>query len=54
MQRSDWGQFERGFDGENPRNSEQETKGLKERLGVGRLGAMMRELEGLRLSGDHT
>lgn len=43
-QRSDWGQF--GFDGDG----EQESKGgLKDRFGVGRLGAMMKELEGMRI-----
>jgi len=50
-QRSDWGQFERKFDGDDS-TGELESKGLKERFGVGRLGSMMKELEGLRLGGD--
>ncbi|KDQ08839.1 hypothetical protein BOTBODRAFT_37533 [Botryobasidium botryosum FD-172 SS1] len=49
-QRSDWAQFERKFDGEDT-STELEGKGLKERFGVGRLGNMMKELEGLRLGG---
>lgn len=50
-QRSDWAQFERKFDGDDTA-TELEGKGLKERFGVGRLGSMMKDLEGLRLGGD--
>ncbi|KZT29267.1 exocyst complex component Sec10 [Neolentinus lepideus HHB14362 ss-1] len=50
-QRSDWGQFERGFndEGEDTVTGLPESKGLKQRLGVGRLSMMMKDLEGLRL-----
>ncbi|KAL0570609.1 Exocyst complex component 5 [Marasmius crinis-equi] len=45
--RSDWGQFEKGFDdGEPEEGSIAETKGLKDRFG--RLSVMMKDLEGLR------
>ncbi|KAI0050185.1 exocyst complex component Sec10 [Auriscalpium vulgare] len=52
-QRSDWGQFEKGFN-----NSEEgdvmgvgpaESKGLRDRFGMGRLSMMMKDLEGMRL-----
>lgn len=53
-QRSDWGQFEKGFDGPGGSNAEEvgsaaESKKLKDRLGVSRLSTMMKEMEGLRL-----
>lgn len=52
MQRSDWSQFERGFDGESVVENEN-SKGIKERLAaVGRLGAMMRDLDNLRIGPD--
>ncbi|EPQ59103.1 exocyst complex component Sec10 [Gloeophyllum trabeum ATCC 11539] len=50
-QRSDWGQFGSGFndEGEDTVSGLPESKGLKGRLGVGRLSMMMKDLEGLRL-----
>jgi len=49
-QRSDWGQFEKGFDGPAGDDmSGTEAKGFKDRLGMGRLSTMMKEMEGLRL-----
>ena len=53
-QRSDWGQFEKGFDGPGGVNGEEigaaaESKKLKDRLGVSRLSTMMKEMEGLRI-----
>jgi len=53
-QRSDWGQFEKGFDGPNNAVGEEVTGtegrgGFKDRLGMSRLSTMMKELEGLRL-----
>ncbi|KII94933.1 hypothetical protein PLICRDRAFT_128288 [Plicaturopsis crispa FD-325 SS-3] len=51
-QRSDWGQFEKGFnDGEEGEGDPAETegRGLKERFGMGRLSMMMKDLEGLKL-----
>lgn len=50
-QRSDWGQFEKGFN--DGAGAEEENladgKGLKERFGMGRLSMMMKDLEGMRL-----
>lgn len=53
-QRSDWGQFEKGFN-DAPGDIEEtgvssQMRGLRERFGVGRLSVMMKDLEGLRLS----
>ncbi|TDL29692.1 exocyst complex protein [Rickenella mellea] len=48
-QRSDWGQFEKGFDGPVVDDTGTEAKGFKDRLGVSRLSTMMKELEGLSL-----
>ena len=48
-QRSDWGQFEKGFDGIGVEDNASETKRLKDRLGMSRLSAMMKDIEGLRL-----
>jgi len=48
-QRSDWVQFEKGFDGPGEEIAGTEAKGFKERLGVSRLSTMMKELEGLRI-----
>ena len=49
-QRSDWGSFEKGFD--DGVGAEDDglsvEKGLKERLGIGRLSTMMKDLEGMR------
>jgi hypothetical protein len=50
-QRSDWSQIEKGFNeaiGLPDEASANEGKGLRDRLGVGRLTLMMKELEGLR------
>ncbi|KAG9074780.1 Exocyst complex component 5 [Ceratobasidium sp. UAMH 11750] len=55
-QRSDWNEFERGYDGEEPAAGTAEVSGgvLRERLGVsGRLAAVVRELDSLR-SGDES
>ncbi|KAG8726200.1 Exocyst complex component 5 [Ceratobasidium sp. 428] len=55
-QRSDWNEFERGYDGEEPAagTAEVSGNGLRERLGVsGRLAAVVRELDGLR-TGDES
>jgi len=53
-QRSDWGQFEKGFNDGAEVGAEDgggtEGKGLRERFGVGRLSVMMKELEGLKLA----
>jgi exocyst complex component 5 len=48
-QRSDWGYVEKGFnDGFDMGDAAgTDNKGLRERLGMGRLSVMMRELEGL-------
>jgi exocyst complex component 5 len=48
-QRSDWGYVEKGFtDGLNMgEGGGTDNKGLRERLGMGRLSVMMKELEGL-------
>ncbi|KDQ64331.1 hypothetical protein JAAARDRAFT_223032 [Jaapia argillacea MUCL 33604] len=52
-QRSDWGQAEKGFnDGsvvEDGLGVGAEGKGLRDRLGMGRLSLMMKDLEGLKL-----
>jgi exocyst complex component 5 len=49
-QRSDWGQFEKGFnDGDEIGTEGGGGGGLRERFGVGRLSVMMKELEGLKL-----
>ncbi|KAG8747424.1 Exocyst complex component 5 [Ceratobasidium sp. 414] len=53
-QRSDWNEFERGYDGEEPAagTAEVSGSGLRERLGVsGRLAVVVRELDNLR-TGD--
>lgn len=50
-QRSDWGSFEKGFDdgvGAEEDGSLGAEKGLKQRLGIGRLSMMMKDLEGMR------
>ncbi|QRV72577.1 exocyst complex component Sec10 [Ceratobasidium sp. AG-Ba] len=55
-QRSDWNEFERGYDGEEPAagTAEVSGRGLRERLGVsGRLAAVVRELDNLR-TGDES
>jgi hypothetical protein len=54
-QRSDWGQFEKGFnDGTELGTTEEvsgtDGKGFRERFGVGRLSVLMKELEGLNLT----
>ncbi|KAA1466748.1 exocyst complex component Sec10 [Dentipellis sp. KUC8613] len=47
-QRSDWGQFEKGFvDGDD--EVQAESKGFRDRFGMGRLSMMMKDLEGIRL-----
>lgn len=54
-QRSDWGQFEKGFnDGRVGENEDglsagTEGRGLKDRFGMGRLSMMMKDLEGLKI-----
>jgi len=50
-QRSDWGQFEKGFnDGAGTEDDGlTDGKGLKARFGMGRLSAMMKDLEGIKL-----
>lgn len=53
-QRSDWGQFEKGFNdtpgaGTEPDSLTVDAKGLKERFGMGRLSMMMKELEGVKI-----
>lgn len=66
MQRSDWGTFtlpgldgivgqSAAVDGENETADgtlSSGSRGLKERLGTGRLGAMMRELESLKIGAE--
>lgn len=53
-QRSDWGQFEKGFNDTEGDTEDggatSQVRGLRERFGVGRLSVMMKDLEGLRLS----
>ena len=54
-QRSDWGQFEKGFnDGSEMGTAEDgastDGKSFRERFGVGRLSVLMKELEGLNLT----
>jgi hypothetical protein len=62
-QRSDWGQFEKGFNDGMDISHTAETEdgsvgggggggggGFRERFGMGRLSLMMKELEGLKLS----
>jgi hypothetical protein len=46
-QRSDWGQFEKGFN--DGTGIEGDGKGLKERFGMGKLSMMMKDLEGIKL-----
>ncbi|THH14390.1 hypothetical protein EW146_g5934 [Bondarzewia mesenterica] len=51
-QRSDWGQAEKGFNdtlGAEDVGAGAETKGLRDRFGMGRLSMMMKDLEGLRI-----
>lgn len=51
-QRSDWGQFEKGFNdisGTEEDGLTVDGKGLKERFGMGRLSMMMKDLEGMKL-----
>jgi hypothetical protein len=49
-QRSDWGQFEKGFDGDGAEGANGDTKeAARDRFGVGRLSVMMKDLEGFRL-----
>lgn len=50
-QRSDWGQFEKGFNDGTDAGTDYGGVGgaLRERFGVGRLSFMMKELEGLKL-----
>lgn len=47
--RSDWGQFEKGFDSEIIPDETIQGHGLKDRFG--RLSVMMKELEGLKVEG---
>jgi hypothetical protein len=50
-QRSDWGQFEKGF-GDVAGTEEEglvDGKGPKDRFGMGRLSTMMKDLEGMKL-----
>jgi len=50
-QRSDWGQFEKGFD--DGAGTEEDGlvdgKSVKDRFGMGRLSTMMKDLEGMKL-----
>jgi hypothetical protein len=51
-QRSDWPSVEKGFNdaiGITDDVAANESRGLRDRLGMGRLSVMMKELEGLRL-----
>ncbi|EGO02145.1 hypothetical protein SERLA73DRAFT_104486 [Serpula lacrymans var. lacrymans S7.3] len=51
-QRSDWGQFEKGFNDSadiEDTSPEVSTKGLKDRFKMARVSMMMKELEGLKL-----
>ncbi|KAI0320274.1 exocyst complex component Sec10 [Amylostereum chailletii] len=50
-QRSDWGQFEKGFDGApaGGDTGKEEVKGIRDRFGMGRLSMMMKDLEGVKL-----
>lgn len=50
-QRSDWGQAEKGFNDGDAGADETgaETKGLRDRFGMGRLSMMMKDLEGLKI-----
>lgn len=47
--RSDWGEFEKGFNNEADGGGETESRGLKDRFG--RLSVMMKELESLKAEG---
>ena len=49
-QRSDWGHVEKRFsdDSEEVAGGKTNTKGLRDRFGMGRLSMMMKDLEGLR------
>ena len=47
--RSDWGQFEKGFDSESVPDGTSSGQGLKDRFG--RLSVMMKELESLKMDG---
>ncbi|KAJ6490374.1 exocyst complex protein [Mycena vitilis] len=47
--RSDWGQFEKGFNDANGEDATTGGRGFKDRFG--RLSVMMKELEGLKLEG---
>ncbi|KAI0284271.1 exocyst complex component Sec10 [Russula aff. rugulosa BPL654] len=51
-QRSDWGHVEKRFsdDSEEAAGGKTNTKGLRDRFGMGRLSMMMKDLEGLRFS----
>jgi hypothetical protein len=50
-QRSDWGQFEKGFDdgAGTEEDGLMDGKGIKDRFGMGRLSTMMKDLEGMKL-----
>ncbi|TFY78720.1 hypothetical protein EWM64_g5290 [Hericium alpestre] len=48
-QRSDWGQFEKGFVDGGEDEVQAESKGFRDRFGMGRLSMMMKDLEGLRI-----
>ncbi|KAI0030530.1 exocyst complex component Sec10 [Vararia minispora EC-137] len=51
-QRSDWGQFEKGFDGgdgEGTNGDGTKDRTGRDRLGMGRLSVLMKDLEGFRL-----
>ncbi|KAH9939976.1 exocyst complex component Sec10 [Amylocystis lapponica] len=47
-QRSDWGQAEKGFNDSTEDGGMAESKGLRDRLGMGRLSMIMKDLEPLR------
>ncbi|KAI0952330.1 hypothetical protein AcV7_008177 [Taiwanofungus camphoratus] len=47
-QRSDWGQAEKGFNDSSEDGAVAEGKGLRDRLGMGRLSMIMKDLEPLR------
>ena len=49
-QRSDWGQAEKGFNDSTGLEDGTDSRGLKDRFGMGRLSMIMKDLEPLR---DH-
>lgn len=48
-QRSDWAQIDKGFNDTADDGAANESRSFRDRLGMGRLSVMMKELEGLKL-----